>query len=346
MTQPATMRQVLVESIEKIRIDRVLAPVAGIGEVLVRSTVVGICGSDLHAALGRHPFISLPYRPGHEVVGVVEALGNGVEEPVKVGDRVMVEPSLCCGTCPQCLAGRYNICRYLAVFGCQTAGGMAEKFTVPADRVHVLPDSLPDNSAVLAEPLATAIHAVRRAGQLRGCRVLVLGAGPIGLLVLLAARRAGAELVAVTDPLPSKRQRAVRLGADSAIPADAPDLPIRANAALSGPADLVFDCVAREETMAQAVESVDRGGTVLVVGVPEGPVPVRLDLVQDRELTVLGNLMYVGEDVREALDMLRAGQVPVDDIITASFPLDRAADAFAASHDPEQGKVLVTIAQP
>lgn len=342
MTQPATIRQVLVESLDEIHIERVPAPVAGISEVLVRSTVVGICGSDLHAAQGRHPFIDLPYRPGHEVVGVVEALGVDVDE-VKVGDRVVIEPNLYCGTCPQCLAGRYNICRNLTVFGCQMPGGMAERFSVPADRVHKLPDSLPDRSAVLAEPLATAVHAVGRAGDLRGCRVLVLGAGPIGLLVLLAAKRAGAELVAVTDLLPTKRQRAQRLGADAAIPADAPDLAKRANAALSGPADFVFDCVANEHTMAQAVDSVDKGGTVLVVGVPEGPVTVRLDLVQDREISVLGNLMYVGEDMREALTMLRTGAVPVDELVTGTFPLDEAAAAFAASHDPEQVKILVTV---
>ncbi|HWC79047.1 MAG TPA: alcohol dehydrogenase catalytic domain-containing protein [Pseudonocardiaceae bacterium] len=342
MTQPATVRQVLVESLAEIHIDRVPAPVAGISEVLVRSTMVGICGSDLHAAHGRHPFIDLPYRPGHEVVGVVEALGAGVDE-VKVGDRVVVEPNLYCGTCPQCLAGRYNICRNLAVFGCQTAGGMAERFSVPADRLHKLPDSLPDRSAVLAEPLATAVHAVSKAGDLRGCRVLVLGAGPIGLLVLLAAKRAGAELVAVTDLLPTKRQRAQRLGADAAIPADAPDLAIRANAALSGPADFVFDCVANEQTMAQAVDSVDKGGTILVVGVPQGPVSVRLDLVQDHEITVAGNLMYVAEDMRTALDMLRTGGVDVDELVTATFPLDSAAEAFAAADDPEQVKVLVTV---
>ena len=342
MTQPATIRQVLVESLDEIHIERVPAPVAGISEVLVRSTVVGICGSDLHAAQGRHPFIDLPYRPGHEVVGVVEALGVDVAG-VQVGDRVVIEPNLYCGTCPQCLAGRYNICRNLTVFGCQTPGGMAERFSVPADRVHKLPDSLPDRAAVLAEPLATAVHAVGRAGDLRGCRVLVLGAGPIGLLVLLAAKRAGAELVAVTDLLPSKRQRAQRLGADAAIPADAPDLAKRANAALSGPADFVFDCVANEHTMAQAVDSVDKGGTVLVVGVPEGPVTVRLDLVQDREITLLGNLMYVGEDIREALTMLRTGAVAVDEFVTGTFPLDEAAAAFAASHDPEQVKILVTV---
>lgn len=344
MAQLAETRQVVVESLDRISIDRLPAPVAGIGEVLVRSTVVGICGSDLHAAQGRHPFITLPYRPGHEVVGVVEALGADVTE-AKVGDRIVVEPNLSCGTCPQCLAGRYNICRTLAVLGTTTPGGMADLFTIPADRVHKLPDSLPDTSAVLAEPLATAVHAVRRAGDLRGCRVLVLGAGPIGLLVLLAAKRSGAELVALTDLQASKRQRALRLGADAAIPADAPDLATRANAALSGPADLVFDCVGNADSMAQAVDSVDKGGTVLVVGVPEGPVTVRLDLIQDRELTVIGSLMYTDEDVQEALSMLRLGGVPVDELVTASFPLSDVAAAFAASDDPDQVKVLVTVDQ-
>lgn len=336
------MRQVVVTTSEDIRVEEVPRPgPPGPGEVLVASRLVGICGTDVHAAAGHHPFIERPYRPGHEVVGVVEQVGDGVSD-LAAGDPVVLEPNLVCGTCRQCLAGRYNICRNLAVFGCQTTGGMADAFVVPRDRLHRLPDGMSDELAALVEPLATPVHAVRRAGVGPGSRVAVLGAGPIGLLVLVAARAAGAETVVVTDVLDTKLERARRLGADAALRADDPDLVAQAAAVLQG-ADVVFDCVAGASSMAQAIELVDKGGTVMVVGIAAGPTTVPLHLVQDREISVIGSLMYVREDVERAIALLASGAVAADDLITAVFPLDRAAEAFAASSDPAQVKVLVSV---
>ncbi|OAK51676.1 zinc-dependent alcohol dehydrogenase [Rhodococcoides kyotonense] len=344
-TEVSTVRRILVEGIDSVSVETVATPEAATGEVRVRSTVVGICGSDVHAAHGRHPFIDLPFRPGHEVVGVVDAIGDGVDASL-VGTRVVVEPNLACGHCTQCLAGRYNICAELAVFGCQTPGGLTDAFTIAADRVIPLDDALDDRHAALIEPLATPVHAVRRAATLvdglDGKRVAVLGAGPIGLFVLLAARRAGATVV-VADLLESKRARAQRLGAVGSFDPTASDAVATAKEALGGPADVVIDCVSRESSVAQAVDLVDKGGVVLIVGVAAGATAVPLDLVQDREIIVAGCLMYVREDVREAIDMLTEGLVPIDEFVTGEFPLDRAADAFTASTDPEHVKVLITV---
>ncbi|OZC49380.1 alcohol dehydrogenase [Rhodococcus sp. RS1C4] len=344
-TETATVRRILVEGIDDVSVETVDVPEAGPGEVRVRSTVVGICGSDIHAAHGRHPFIDLPFRPGHEVVGVVDAVGDGADASL-VGTRVVIEPNLACGHCTQCRAGRYNICAELAVFGCQTPGGLTDAFTIAADRVIPLADGLDDRHAALIEPLATPVHAVRRAaglvGGLEGKRVAVLGAGPIGLFVLLAARRAGAVVV-VADLLDSKRARAERLGAVGSFDPTSGDAVSAAKDALGGPADVVIDCVSRESSVAQAIDIVDKGGAVLIVGVAAGATPVPLDLIQDREIVVAGCLMYVREDVQEAIDMLTEGTVPIDEFVTAEFPLERAADAFAASTDPEHVKVLITV---
>lgn len=337
-------RRVLVRSIDDISIEEVPAPRPGENELLVRSTVVGICGSDTHAARGHHPFIDLPYRPGHEVVGVVAATGEGAED-FAPGTRVIVEPNLYCGTCAQCRSGRYNICRQLKVFGCQTPGGMADLFTIPADRVHRVPETMSDLQAALVEPLATPVHAVAKAGDLTGRTVAVLGAGPIGLLVIAAARHAGAARIVATDLLDTKRERALRLGADGALPADAADLAAEAQAVLDGPADVVFDCVAREQSMAQAIDLVAKGGRIIVVGVgASGPTPIRLDLVQDREIRIEGTLMYTADDYRTALDLIGSGVVDTDAIITATYPLEDAGKAFAASLAPEHIKVLITVA--
>jgi L-iditol 2-dehydrogenase len=337
------IRRVLVRSIDDITVEYVPAPTAGEGELLVRTTVVGVCGSDTHAALGHHPFMPLPYRPGHEAVGVVAGVGPGVGG-FGPGDRVIIEPNLVCGQCAQCRDGRYNICQELKVFGCQTPGAMTDLFTIAADRVHRVPDGMTDVEAALVEPLATPVHAVVKAGDLSGRTVAVLGAGPIGLLVLAAARHAGAARIVVTDLLPGKRDRALRLGADAVLPADAPDLAERAREALGGPADVVFDCVAREQSMAQATDLVTKGGRIIVVGVgAAGTTPVRLDLIQDREISVEGTLMYTADDYRTAIALIASGTVDVDEIVTATFPLEEAAKAFAASLAPEHVKVLVTV---
>ena len=353
MSQPTRMRQVVVSSAEDIRVERVPWPgKPGEGQVLVHSRLVGICGTDVHACAGHHPFIDLPYRPGHEVVGVVAETGPGVHGLAE-GDRVVLEPNLVCGRCRQCRDGRYNICRNLAVLGCQTDGGMADAFLVAADRLHRIPDGMSDQLAALVEPLATPVHAVRKAGVAPGDRVVVLGAGPIGLLVLVAARAAGAERVVVTDVLAGKLDRARKLGADAVLNATSADLVDQAWAALGAEtgdegardrADVVFDCVATQSSMAQAVELLDKGGTVAVVGIAAGPTTIGLHLVQDREISVLGSLMYVREDVQRAIELLASGAVSTADLVTATFPLDQVAQAFAACAEPDQVKVLVSIA--
>ena len=342
---PGENRRVVVNAIDDVVFETVPEASPDAGEVRIRGTVVGICGSDTHAACGHHPFIDLPYRPGHEVIGVVDAVGVGVDDSW-VGTRVVVEPNLACGHCTQCRAGRYNICQELLVLGCQTPGGLADSFTVAVDRVIALDPALDDDHAILIEPLATPVHAVRRAaetvGDLRDRPVVVIGAGPIGLFVLLALREAGAKVV-VADLLASKRERAERLGAAGTFDPTASDAVTSALALLGGPAAVVVDCVARESSVAQAIELVDKGGAVMVVGVAAGAVPVRLDLIQDREIALIGSLMYVREDYTAAMDLLSSGAVPVDEIITARYDFEHSAEAFGASMDPENVKVLVNI---
>jgi 2-desacetyl-2-hydroxyethyl bacteriochlorophyllide A dehydrogenase len=337
-------RRVVVASLDEITLEHLDRPAPADGEVLVRSTVVGICGSDMHAVHGRHPFVSLPMRPGHEVVGVVEQAGEGVDQDL-VGTRVVIEPNLACGHCTQCAAGRYNICSTLAVFGCQTPGGMTDYFTIAADRVVPLPDDLDDDWAALIEPAATPVHAVRRAGDLTGRRVVVLGAGPIGLFVLLAAQAAGAGAVVVADLLVSKRALAEKFGAAGSFDPTAADAAERAQAALGGKADVVFDCVSRQSTVALGIAVLDKGGLLMTVGVPAGPTTIDLDLVQDRELTLMGNLMYVREDVEHAIELLRGKPFEFSDFVTGRYDIEDAAEAFRASDNPEHVKVLVTIGQ-
>jgi 2-desacetyl-2-hydroxyethyl bacteriochlorophyllide A dehydrogenase len=325
-----------------VEIQHTTVPVPGPGEVLVRMRAVGICGSDIHAAHGRHPFVPLPYHPGHEVVGTIEATGDGVDLPT--GRRVAVEPILACGACKYCLDGRYNLCATMAFFGCTApAGGLADLFVLPAGRMVPVPDGLSDAQAALIEPLSTPVHAVRLAGpDLTGRTVAILGAGTIGLLTLAAARRAGAARIAVSDTLPVKRELARALGADSVHDAAAPGMAEAIRADLGTSADVVFDCVAVQRTVDQALTIAFKGGTVVVVGVPAAPVTVPLPEIQDLQVRIQGSATYTREDIAAAIAMLTAGLVDDGAIITARYPFARVAEAFAEAASGRQVKVLVT----
>ncbi|HEX2286454.1 MAG TPA: alcohol dehydrogenase catalytic domain-containing protein [Mycobacterium sp.] len=342
MGVPGRMRRVVV-SPELIEVVETATPEPKSGEVLVHSVVSGVCGSDTHAAHGRHPFIDLPYHPGHEVVGVVAALGPDVRG-IAVGQRVTVEPDLPCWDCKQCRTGRQNLCENLRFFGCgHDQGGMADYFTISTKQVHVIPDALDFRAAALIEPVSTPVHAVRIAGGVRDKAVVILGAGTIGLLLLAVVRAHGAKRVVITDPLPVKRELAAKLGADIALDATANDIVAQARAALGESADVVFDCVAITPTVRQAVEMASKGGTVVIVGVPTSDVNIPLPVVQDHQIRIQGSATYLPEDYAESIRLLADGAVPVDDIVTAEVPLARVADAYALSSGGQHVKVLVAV---
>lgn len=341
--RPDRMRRVTVHA-DRIEVAMVEPPVPRADEAVVSTVFAGVCGSDTHAAAGEHPFIPLPYNPGHEVVGVVRALGDAATG-VRVGDRVIVEPTLPCWYCKMCTTGRENLCENLRFFGCvYEQGGMADCFTVPANRLHVVPDDLDDLQAVLVEPLATPVHAVRLSGGVAGRTVVIIGAGTIGLLVLAAARHDGARVVVMTDPLPSKRERALRLGADAVVDATRPDATAEIRAELGESADVVFDCVAIQPTVDQAVSLASKGGVVMIVGVPTRPVTVPLPQIQDLQVRVQGSATYLPEDYAVATEIIQAGEVRVADFVTARYPLEEAADAYAAAAGGEEVKVVIDVA--
>ena len=339
-----TMRRVVVHP-GRIAVEAAGIPAPGRDEALVRTLAAGVCGSDLHAAHGRHPFVPLPYRPGHEVVGVVETVGPAVEACAP-GQRVIVEPDLPCWTCKMCVTGRENLCENLQFFGCgYPQGGMADYFTLPANRLHPVPDALDDHTAALIEPLSTPVHAVRLAGDVAGRSVAVLGAGTIGLFTLAVLRAHQAGRVAITDPNLFKRERALALGADTAVDARAPDVAGQVRQALGGSADVVFDCVAIQSSMDQAIAMADKGGTVVVVGVPAREVTIPLPIVQDHQIRIQGSATYLPPDYRESAGLLGRGDVRTADFVTATRPLAQVAEAFELAASGQHVKVLITAGE-
>ena len=320
-------------------------PQLGPGEALIEMSVSGVCGSDKAGVHGEHAFLKPPYYPGHEVVGVVVGVADDVGN-VGPGDRVTIEPTLPCGHCKPCRNNAENLCENLEFFGCgYREGGMADVFSAPAARLHKVPEGFSDYQAALIEPLATPVHAVRLAGDLSGRKVAILGSGTIGLLALTAARRAGADKIVSTDTLASKRELALALGADTVVDAAVDDLAGVVRGELGESADVVFDCVANEATVGQAIKMAVKGGTVVVLGGPRKFASVDLPVIQEYQVRIQGAATYRWEDFDDAIGIIGSDTFDANRFITTTFPLPRAAEAFAAISAGGEVKILV-VADP
>lgn len=318
-------------------------PQPGPKEARIAVELAGICGSDTHAVAGEHPFLIPPYLPGHELTGRIDALGSDVTG-FEVGERVMIKPNIECGECVNCLAGRGNACQTLQWIGCDPSGkhpgGMAEFVLAPEVNIFSIPEDISEEDAVLIEALATAVHAVRIAGDVSGQKVVVVGAGTIGLLTLLAARRAGAEKIVVTDLDESMRDRALSHGADETVAADR-QVVESVKEALGGTADVVFDCVAIEQTLQQSLSMLRRAGTMVVVGVPPRDATLPLPYIQDWELRVQGSANYNSDDIRTAISIAVEGGIPGSEIVTGRYAIEDAEEAFEVAAEGTSGKVVI-----
>ena len=200
-------------------------PSASDGQAVVAVEAVGLCGSDYHLFDGTHPYASYPQIQGHEVTGVIAELEPGHSGPLRVGQRVAIEPLLPCGSCFACRRGRSNCCERLRVMGAHVAGGLADLFAVPVNRLYSTGD-LPPDTAVLTEPLSIGLQAVSRAGVVDGDNVVVIGAGPIGLFAALGALDRGGRVL-VADRVANRLEHATRLGAVEVVDTTTDDLPRR-----------------------------------------------------------------------------------------------------------------------
>lgn len=313
----------------KINLEEVEIPQINSGKVLIEVKVCGICGSDIHTYKGTNVFTHPPVVLGHEFSGIVSEIDSGAKN-FKKGERVTVEPNVVCGKCYNCRNGRYNICRNVKVIGGGGYdGAFAEYVVVPEDRLLRLPEEMDFEEGALIEPAAVAVHAIRVSRQRIGDRVAVLGAGPIGLLVMQVARLAGAKEIVITDSLDYRLEKALELGADRVInPACANVVEaIKKDYGTEG-IDLVYDCVGAERTIFEAIQIARKGTRIILVGVPEKRIGVDLALVNDRELELIGSMMYVKEDFLTAQDLIETGKVKVKSLVTHHFRLKEVERAF------------------
>jgi len=305
-------------------------PEPGPGEVLVQVHGVGICGSDLalHAGLRQPP--SFPWVVGHETFGEIAATGPGVDAS-RTRQRVVVEPNIPCGTCPACRAGRTSACPYRKVLGFSVPGTLAERIVVPAAFAWPVPPDWGDGDAVCAEPLTVAHTAIRRALALSAAaeHCLVIGAGSQGTLACVALAASGITS-AVLDPQPGRRALAAELGARTAEPGE-------------GGFGLVFETSGAPEALAEAVDRTARGGLIVLMGLNSQPVPLVTQRLVQRQLTLMGSLIY--DHPADFAAVTGAGNRRAGRVLRACYPMAQAETAFlAAAAVP--GKTWIRVAPP
>ena len=322
-----TMLQEVMTAPGEIIFREIPVPTPAANEVLVKIMKIGICGSDIHVYHGKHPFTKYPVTQGHEVSGEIAALGADVTG-LHVGQKVTIEPQVVCGKCYPCRHGKYNLCEELKVMGFQTMGVASRYFAVDASKITPLPEKLSYDEGAMIEPLAVTVHAVHRAGDVKGLNIAVLGAGPIGILVAQSAKALGANAVLITDISDYRLEKAKECGVDftcntkqhnfgdAMVEAFGPDK-----------ADVIYDCAGNDITMGQAIAYARKGSVIILVAVYAGMANVDLAVLNDHELDLNTTMMYRHEDYVEAIRLVQEGKIHLRPLMSKTF---KFADYIAA----------------
>ena len=314
-------------------------PAPGPGEVLVQVRSVGICGSDTHyyehGRIGRF-VVEAPLVLGHEAAGVVTDVGAGVPGD-RVGQRVSIEPGVPDRTCAQCLAGRYNLCPGMRFFATPPVDGALTEYVVVHEAfAHPVPDAMTDDAAALLEPLSVGVWASRKARVTAGSRVLVTGAGPIGLVALQAALAFGATEVVVSDVDARRLALATDLGATRVV-----NVAIEELADIDLVPDVLIECSGNSRATLDGLAALDRAGRAVLVGMGSDELSLPVPLVQERELELTGTFRYANT-WPTAIALASSGRVDLDRLVTATYPLAATEDALTASRrDADAVKVVV-----
>jgi 2-desacetyl-2-hydroxyethyl bacteriochlorophyllide A dehydrogenase len=323
-----------------LRIERMATPDLGPGDVRVRITRAGLCGTDYSIWNGDRP-VRYPRVMGHELLGVVDAVGTEVSR-VRAGDRVALEPNYSCGRCPLCREGNRNLCLGRVAIGIDVDGGFAELMAAPERCCWPVPPEVPDDDLLLTEPLAVVTRAVGRAAPRAGETAAVVGGGTLGLLGLQVLRARGVRVLVVSRT--DRRFALAReLGAERTHAlADGPLGAVAEQFSGREGVDLVVETAGTAEAAAHALALVRPGGRVVLTGLPHEPTPVSFFGVVRREVTLVGSMIYQDE-FTEAMRLVARGAVRARPLITHRFALGAIDAAFAAHRDPASIKVALEV---
>lgn len=336
------MLQAIMTEPGKIVYQEVPVPEVGDNQIKVKMKVIGVCGSDIHVNHGKHPYTSYPVVQGHEVSAFVEEVGDLVTN-VKVGDRVTIQPQVVCGKCYPCTHGMYNDCEVLKVMGFQTTGMASEFFVVDAEKAIKLPEGMSYDHGAMIEPLAVAVHAVRRYGNVEGNSVLVLGGGPIGNLVAQTAKAMGATKVLLSELSEYRLKTAEKCGIKTVNPKEQDLKEAIIDSFGNDGADVIFECIGINATMKQAIEYARKGSDIVVVGVFADLGTINMGFVQDHELRIIGTAMYRVEDYIEAIRLVREDLVEFDSLITHRVPFREYEKAYKIIDEQKDKAMKVLI---
>ena len=350
------MRAVRYHGNRDVRVDEIDEPDIHPGTVKVAPEWCGICGSDLHEYLigpetipavgAPHPITGemVPVVLGHEFAGEVVAVGEGVDG-VTVGDKVAIEPIIRDTVCEMCRSGNYNMCPQLGFHGISGGGGgLAELTVVPDYMVHRLPESIPTDLGALIEPMAVGWHAVRRSGFLLGETAMVVGAGPIGLVTMMALRAAGAAAVVMVEVSAARKETAARLGADLVLDPTSDDVVAAVQRCTGRGVDVAFDAAGSNASIALAMQSVRPKGRVVNIALWEHPAEIDMRTMMFAESTVTASLAYCN-DHAAVIAAMSSGLVDAAPLITKRIPLDEIVTGGLEEllhHRDRQVKILVT----
>ncbi|HET8851578.1 MAG TPA: NAD(P)-dependent alcohol dehydrogenase [Ktedonobacteraceae bacterium] len=323
-----------------IRIEERPVPRPGPGEVLIEVKAVGVCGSDVHyyehGRIGSY-VVRQPLILGHESAGVIVDVGEGVNTS-RVGERVAIEPGIPDGVCEQCRAGRYNLCPNVRFFGTPPIDGAFTNYvTIPASFAYALPDQMSDEEGALIEPLSVGLWACRKA-QLQGAdRLLITGAGPVGLLAMKVALALGATQITMTDVSPQRLEVARKLGATRTVNVAKELL---ADAGVE--ADVLIECSGNQKALMDGIRSLRPAGKAIAVGMSPGEeVSVPMSFIQNREITLTGTFRYANT-YADAIALVASGRIDLKPIITGHYTLEKTEQALQATrHDPANIKSVV-----
>ncbi len=338
------MKQAYMPEPGKILYRDVPRPTIQADSLLLKVERIAICGSDVHVYSGKHPLVGYPLVQGHEFSGRVLEVGTGVVG-FAVGDLVAVQPAIGCGQCDRCRAGLIAQCDRLRFIGGSLAGGGSEHFLVEAGQAIRIPPGITPDEAALVEPAAVAVHAVSRAKAVGGAHVLIVGGGTIGNLVAQVSRSLGAKGIVVSERIEFRRNILESMGFRTIEPKEEPAFGREVTEQLGARPSVAFECVGNAGALNGCLGTVVRGGEVIVVGVYEEPPKTEMVLVQDKELALVGSLMYTWDDYRRAVDLMERGAIDVGRLITRHVAFDHWEEGYSLllEHPDEVLKVIVDV---
>lgn len=297
-------------------------------EILLNIQRIGVCGSDIHVYHGKHPFTSYPIVQGHEYSAIIKSVGSAVTK-AKAGMKATARPQIVCGECAPCKRGHYNVCQNLKVQGFQANGCAQDLFVVPEDRLVVFPDTMTFEQGALIEPSAVAAHSTSRASALRGKNVVVAGAGTIGNLVAQFVQARGAAKVLITDLSEFRLGIAQRCGIRyTANVAQEPFEKAAKRVFGTEGFQVGFEAVGVQATMDNLINTIEKGGEVVVLGVFEEHPRINMGFVGEHELRIVGTMMYRHEDYDEAVQMISRNSIVTGPLVTMHFPFEHFLDAY------------------